>query len=319
MSARPGPLAHLPPRDEMPALIGGLHDGLTGALANHALEIPTFRAASELHVFSDYSDRIGRWRTASLLCMPSESVAEVVAALPKLRTELKLADSRAMEYKKFKDAVRWRALPRWLEFFDQFAGVSVTILVHEDVLSAFGENSSVAPERIVATIRDEGFGDWSTTASGARLLEDGLRIIHCVTYLHAFLSGPRTRLTWVTDNDEILAGPVRRTSVERLLPVVAEKYCGRPVDSKVIPEAEVGDPLVRDLLSIPDLMCAGILEHQRGDDAKANDMIAKAAVIMQWLGTVTRLQKLALQLTSTDGVVHWKLYRPYFQHVPVSP
>lgn len=69
-------------------------------------------------------------------------------------------------------------------------------------------------------------------------------------------------------------------------------------------------------LSIPDLMAAAVLQHERGTDTGAKDAIAKAAAVMQWLNEPSALTKICLRLSLVDGAVQWTLYRLYFQIAP---
>lgn len=187
------------------------------------------------------------------------------------------------------------------------------MLVHRGVVSVFKENSPTETQEVLSVARELGLGDWSSTSSGGAILEEAFRIVHSVAFLHASLTRGRVPLHWYCDNDEIVAGPLRRRAVERVLPLVAEKYCGRRISTKLSTEEEImGSPL-RDLLSVPDLLAAGVLEHQLGKESGATDIVAKAAVVGDWLREVHVLQKLALRITPHNtNEIWWELYRPYF-------
>jgi hypothetical protein len=201
-----------------------------------------------------------------------------------------------------------------LEVFDSVRGFCFVLLARSDTVSAFKTNDPAGPTNLVQAIRELGFGDWDTTASGPAILEEALRIVHTVAYLHAILTHGKAPLHWVCDNDEILAGPLRHASIVRLLPEVVEKYAGRRLPCRLTTEAELNSQPTRDLLSLPDLLCAGILEYQLGVDSAATDMIAKAAVVGEWLEKVASLQKLAMRVTPNgDDGIWWELIRPYFK------
>ena len=212
-------------------------------------------------------------------------------------------------------------VPRWLDAFDSLRGLAFVLLVRRDVHSALQRNHRAEPPEVVNAIRRLGLGDWAQTSSGARLLEEALRVVHVIGYLHVVLAGPASALRWISDNDEILDGALRRESVTELLPRVAEKYAGRPGSASLATEQELPDSTLRDFLSIPDLLAAGVLEHQRGIESGAPDIIAKAGVVGSWLRDVNSLQKLVFQVTPGTGEgLEWKLYRPYFEPAePVKP
>lgn len=308
------PRPHLPPSAELPIFIRGLHEALTSTPTTPQLTLPNLYGTPGLHVFSDFSARLGDWRTAAFLITPSSVVNCMIPELTKLRAKLKLHDNRRVEYKSLRDKVRWHAVQHWLQAFDSMHGVAFVLLARQDVLSAVSANLPSELDENVAFVRDTSLGDWASTSSGPRLLEELIRVVHCVGYWHASLAGPAAHLSWISDNDEIFDGPVRRSTANRMLELVLEKYSGKSVAHHFATEAETPDSGVRDFLSIPDLLAAGVLEHQLGTDAGAQDMIAKSAVIMHWLRDVKCLQKIVLSLTGlSDGRVFWKLHRPYFE------
>ena len=301
------------PSDEMPLFIRGLHECLaTTPEIDSAL--PTWRTSIGNAVFSDYSDKSGSWTTYAFLCAPIEEVIRVQSILKQLReNHPPLEDMRQFEYKKLADRVRARALPEWLDVFDSMTGVAFVLLVHRDVSSAIHTNSPDEPAKIAETIRELGYGDWSTTRSGNKLLEDALRTLHMIGYLNARLSGPRVPLRWITDNDEIIAGAMRRKSVHALLTNIAEKYSGASTTVEIAAESDLQEVSLREFLSIPDLIAAGILQHQLGVDTQARDALPKAAAIMEWFGVVKNLQKVALQIAPDARTgIQWKFFRPFF-------
>lgn len=301
------------PAEEMPAFIRGLHEGLL-AIPKETLTIPRWPDCARLRIFSDFSDKLGEWTSYAFLCAPEEAVAKLSLQLADLRHRLGVEDGRRFEYKSLRDQKRWAALLEWLQAFDSLEGLAFILLVRRDVINAFGVNAEDEPALMAATIRDSGFGDWESTRSGRRLLEEALRILHSVAYLHAFLTlGGAAELHWVSDNDEIFEGRVRSESILRLLPAIVEKYSGKRLPVALTTEAEIATSPLRDLLSLPDLLAAAALEHQRGLDMSLPDAIAKAAVVLGWFEDVRSLQKLALRVVPhEDGGVWWQLARPYF-------
>jgi hypothetical protein len=93
-------------------------------------------------------------------------------------------------------------------------------------------------------------------------------------------------------------------------------YCGHPTGCTVATEADANGGDFIHFLSIPDMMAAAVLQHQRGTDSGAKDAIVKAAAVMQWLSEPSSLTKVCLRLSLVDGHVQWTLYRPYFQVAP---
>jgi hypothetical protein len=304
---------HAARADEMPMFIRGLHEGLHGGASAEQLELPSFPSLDNLLIFSDYSDRLGPWSASAFLCTPQEAALEHAKRIAELRRVLQVEDGRRFEYKAMRDKKRWRAIQEWLHAFGSLPGLIFVLLVNENVQSAFKSNAATELDQIVETIRREGLGDWDRTTSGRRLLEAALRNLHSVCYLHSQLM-TRGGLHWISDNDEIFDGDVRRSSVLTLLPLVAEKYSGRPVEVQLTTESELQGSPLRDFLSIPDLVAGAALQHQRGLDNGSDYATAKDGFILEWFGDVSALQKVALRLTkgAEDGV-QWNLYRPYFR------
>jgi hypothetical protein len=302
------------PTAEMPMFVRGLHEALLGT-PSEPLVIPQWTSTRGVKVFTDFSDKAsGDWTTYAFLFTTDEEVEKLTLRLAEVRSRLKIQDGRRFEYKSLRDLKRWRAIVDWLEAFDSLVGVVFVLVVSRSVFNAFSTNSLSELTKAVEIIRAEGFGDWSVTADGARLLEHALRAVHLVAYLNAFLTDARTPLHWVSDNDEIFDGNIRRASVLKLFPEVVFKYAGAHIPSRLSTEAELGDAPLRDFLSVPDLAAAAVLEHQRASDMKAEGAIAKTAVLLEWFGKVQNLQKVALRLTPLpEGGVWWNLYRPFFQ------
>jgi hypothetical protein len=306
----------LPSRESLPGFVHSLHGALQQLRDDQGIALPDFSSSRRLMAFSDYSARDAEWNTAAFLFTPLESMIGFGSKLDDVRRAHRIGDRRQFEYKSLKDKLRWRALPAWLEAFDQLPGVVFVLLVQKEIVAALDGNTGQPSEDLVAFLRDQGFGDWSQTASGSKLAEHALRAVHAVAYWHALLAGPSVELQWLTDNDEIIAGPVRRASVKKLLPNVMQLYCGRPTGCAVATEADANGGDFIHFLSIPDLMAAAVLQHQRGTDTGAMDAIAKAAAVMQWFNEPSSLTKVCLRLSLVDGVVQWTLYRPYFQLAP---
>ena len=293
--------------------IKGLHTALRGIRGSSEFQLPDFSATKELAVFTDFSDRSGPWRTYSFLCCPSEAAEDLCVKLAAIRAEFGVQDGRRFEYKSMKDKKRWQAIQPWLAAFDSLPGVAFALLMRSDVISALKANAPSEQEELLKFAKETGLGDWSMTSSGGPILEEAMRVVHSVSYLHAALTKGKAPLHWYCDNDEILAGDVRRSAIHRYLPMVTEKYCRARVPSNLTTEDSMNGSPLRDFLSIPDLLSACVLEHQRGTESQAKNMIAKAAVVGDWMREIRKLQKVALRVTAHEsGKLWWQLYRPSF-------
>ncbi|WP_437479015.1 hypothetical protein WME75_31920 [Sorangium sp. So ce1014] len=293
--------------------VKGLLEGIEAARRTEHFRILDESRTKKLMVFSDFSARAsGRWATSVLLFTSEKAATSLTKTIRRFRKEHGLQDGRRFEYKSLRDERRWRVLDEWLRMLGRLRGVVVILVADIDVVSAFKVNTPQERLDILREIADSGFGDWSETRSGGRLLEDALRTMHIIGFMHALLTGGRSDLRWICDNDDILDGTLRRTSASRLLPAIIEKYSGFKRIVEITTEAALGTSALRDFLSVPDLLAAAILEYHRGTDQGASDMIAKAAVVMEWLGIPKPLQVISLQLTPHEnGGIWWKAYRPY--------
>lgn len=300
--------------------IRNLHDALPMRRIHPATRHPAFENTSRIVILSDYSGRGDRWGTAAFFCFPEEELKPLTARLDEVRRTARIPDGRRFEYKSLRDKLKWRVLPEWLGSFDATPGFAFVLLMDAQVVSAFHSNKSDELAEVVTTIKDAGFGDWSSTSSGARLLEESLRLMHCVAYIHAYLSAGRlVPLTWLTDNDEVFDGALRRSSFEQLFPNVLEKYSGVSVPFTFLTEKDEAAAPLSQLLSLPDLLAAGVLEHQRGVESNATEMIAKAAVIAEWLGSEHELCKIAFRIRPGEDVgLKWEIYKPSFKPTGVA-
>jgi hypothetical protein len=298
----------------MPKIVGVIESAFSLGVERGSPDLAPFANAQGITAFSDYSGREGTWRTAAFLFVPSELVGSFDETLARVRNEHGITDDRRVEFKSLRDRARWRMLPAWLSSFDTLPGLAFVITAHSDVVSAIRRNHPTELAEQAGEIAKLGLGDWSLTRSGPRLLEEALRLAHGVAYVFSFLAGGRNiPFKWISDNDEVFAGDIRAASTRSILRHALEKYCGRRVAHDLVLESEIVVPSERHLLSIPDLLAAGVLEHQLGTDAGDKEAIAKSAAIMSWIGQVDQLQKLCVRLRadSTDGF-RWESYRPSF-------
>lgn len=305
---------HLPPRAEMPMITGALDRAMRWVRPSQ-LTIPDFSKSSEVRVYSDFSSMTGRWRAYTFLVVSRELEVQLLCKLSAFRRQNKIEDGRRFEYKSMKDSRRWKLSEQWLQNFSSAGALLVCVLVRNDCGSLFRTKGN-EDETLTGVIKQLGFGDWATTSSGTSILEEALRIVHCVSFLHSLVTRGSVPLRWVCDNDEILDGATRRPAVERMLPAVVEKYSQRPLPCSLTTEMELGDHPSRDLLSLPDLVSAALLEYQTGVETDAKDMIAKAGVVCSWLGEHESIQKGVLRIVpdpdDPNGVL-WDFFKAIFQ------
>jgi hypothetical protein len=169
------------------------------------------------------------------------NLAPLLAELKDLQRE---ARGRTIDFKRRKDAVKARVIPRWMRAFRNHPGLCIAICVDRSTR----QTPELQKQRTAMKPALEGFG--VSYAIAERLV----RAVHFLPVI-AHLLRPAHRFLWVSDNDAILDGAAGReigTALASLAnQVVRHKPAAFSYSKPLIPEHEL-------MLSLPDLVAGAL-------------------------------------------------------------
>lgn len=249
--------------------------------------ITSVRDASDLVVAVDFGgDHQGAvYRAYSMLIADSSSGNEWDKARTKTRREA-LPDGREMSYKKLRDAVRARALSRFLKDGILLRGMLLNVLVQAG-LRPFQPD----PVQSTSSVVD-------TSVLAPHTLDRLSLVAHIGGMLLSCMSKEGQNVLWVSDQDEIAPNPQRHRIASNVLANVSSHYLRHDLNTFQFITLSSDEKSMRmaDLVALTDLS-AGALCDAIGDLATRGTLQAdrlwrplepptksKAAPIIDWLG-----------------------------------
>lgn len=250
--------------------------------------LPAPFTSSHIMVGSDYSGihRRSDYRVYSFLIADTDNSPDYPELRRQLRAEL-LRDGRRMSYKKLNDRIRQKALFPFLKTADSFTGLCCAIVVHKGL-----ERMSTSPNSLNLWQKLHGLeARWGRLA-----FEAMARISHFYCLLLSVVSSPHQHVTWITDQDEIIANDDRLTDVMNFVAKMSGLYIEHQLGEFAMnsTQVDIGDREFEDFVAIPDLVAGAFADivtvwsqqpgwRDGGDLTLKPDAIpAKANVISAW-------------------------------------
>jgi hypothetical protein len=198
-----------------------------------------------------------------------------------------LPDGRRMSYKALNDALRRRALVPLLDAVETLTGVCCVVVVHKNL----GRMST--GQRTVDIWRETHGLDGKWTAPA---FENMVRIVHFVCLLLGVASCPNQHVTWITDEDEIVANDDRLTDTMNVMDLMACLFVDHPLREFAMNSTQVdsGDRAFEDFVAVPDLVAGAFSDittawarqpdwHSAGNlSLEAAGIPRKASLIGTW-------------------------------------
>jgi len=175
---------------------------------------------------------------------------------PRLRKEVRdcyLSDGRRMSFKNMNDGQRRRALVPFLHVADAFSGICCAVVVHKELSLMSSSPNSLNLWRTLHGLE----GKWDVSA-----FEMMARIVHFYCLLVSAVSKPFQNVTWITDQDEIVANDDRLTDVMMLASRMIGSYMSHTLGEFAMNSTGVdtGDRGFEDFVAIPDLVAGALSE-----------------------------------------------------------
>jgi hypothetical protein len=282
--------------ENTPPFIAHINNRLDILNKKNPFLFPDFSNAGSVFSVSDYSgeNKEGYYQALSFLIVDWNNAGLWEAARRALRS-FKLDYERNFEYKKLnKDKERRRLLNEFLHITETLEGLTLTYLIDKKIRYLFTERS---PHTILF---NSGFGDWKP-----HIAEKILRIIHLQAPIIYFLTNENHKFLWLTDRDAITKDV---KALGNIFQSIFNLYATHKFQSFGYAQPfKDKNKSIDDLLSVPDLVAASILEfHNRQKDMafeeKENfEIQEKANEILIWLSEKnTPLKKLVCIIDKQD-------------------
>ena len=158
-----------------------------------------------------------------------------------------------MSFKFLNDAQRRRALLPFLNAANLFDGACVVVVVHKDLKRMSTSPSSVEIWKSIRGLK----GNWRPSA-----FEAMARVAHFFSLLVAEFSRPHQHVTWITDEDDIVANDDRLTDIMDLAASMAGLYADHPLGEFAMNSTQVDEEerYFEDFVAIPDLVAGAFAE-----------------------------------------------------------
>jgi len=164
-----------------------------------------------------------------------------------------LTGSRRMSFKNLNDVYRQRALIPFLEAAESIEGRVVTIAVNKNLTQLSTHVGSLHLWNRLHGLQAR----WD-----ARAFEEMVRVAHFFSLFLSAWSAPDTHISWMTDEDTIVANVDRLEDAHRFAARLAAVYLSHPLGEFMMntPGAIPGELAVEDFLAIPDLAAGMVAE-----------------------------------------------------------
>ncbi len=282
---------HWKPQSNPAGAMSALNDMMCRLETKAPQALPELHQGPTLIVVSDYG---GQHTTVNF-----ESLSFLIADLDncdlweqkrKLWRQHFLPDGRRMAFKSLRDGNKQRALEPFLDAANKIVGLSITILVHKQIASLFGDGKGISwqnPELAP-------FSHWPK-----HTFEKMLRVVHFVSFFIAGLSRAGQNILWITDEDDIAANEMRLRELAKILGNISSHYINHEMGHLRCgtTKSDDGSRQLEDLASIPDLVAGMLTEavtEQRRRGASAGGGIVnpppkglrlKVGKLMDWFAT----------------------------------
>jgi hypothetical protein len=269
----------------------------------YPLSFPDFSISPELFLFSDYAGT-GRdkFLLYSFLLTGSAELQAFDAHIKRWRQHHHIG-SRRFEYKKLGDRLKLKLLPSFLAQADSVSAALFTFSIHTSINSIFGP-------RFDQTLFKRAIG--LTGEVPAQVLEKMLRCsIFAAMIVNGLCSGDQN-LTWISDNDDMVANDPLAIDLLPLVERVFEAMTAVPMRSLNFGEASrlkerqgAADLLehqgAADLLSLCDLSCGYHVSHYReAQRTILRPARSKDALLSRWVARYgNALRKFSVTVTTS--------------------
>lgn len=164
-----------------------------------------------------------------------------------------LPNNRRMSFKNLNDRYRREALQPFLQTAELLMGLCVVIVVHKDLKRMTTGSNTLKIWKNLHGLQ----GKWTASA-----FEDMVRVVHFLCLLISDFSTPLQHITWITDQDEIVANDDRLTDVLNLVARMTGLYIKHPLGELAVNTTEIDtiDRIFEDFVAIPDLIAGAFSE-----------------------------------------------------------
>lgn len=199
-----------------------------------------------------------------------------------------LADGRRLSFKALNDRIRRRSLQPFLDTLRYLFGSCVSIAVHKHYKKMASEESTLDFWRQIHGLKAK----WRPTA-----FEQMVRTAHLFALLVGHFSRPHQDITWITDEDEIVANDDRLTDTMDFVAQFSKLHVPHKLGVFAMNTTAYGgvSRAFEDFVALPDLVAGALAEYlsirclqadwnQEGDLPLLPDLLTpKTELLCSWL------------------------------------
>lgn len=199
-----------------------------------------------------------------------------------------LADGRRLSFKALNDRIKRRSLQPFLETFRYVFGSCISIAVHKNYSNMSSGESTLDFWRQIHGLKAK----WRPTA-----FEQMIRTAHLFTLLIGHFSRPHQDITWITDEDEIVANDDRLSDIMDFTAQFSKLYIPHKLGVFAMNTSAYGgiSRVYEDIVILPDLIAGALAEYlsirclhadwnQEGDLPLLPDLLTpKTDFLCSWL------------------------------------
>lgn len=267
---------------------------------------------------SDYSGthKGSKYITYSFVSVDAQSSTDWPLARSEWRTEF-LSDGRRLSFKGLADRIRLGSLGPFLETLHHLHGHCVVLGVTKSL-----DQFSSSPRAFELWGNAQNLkGRWKV-----KDFEQLSRVAHLFAVLVAEFSQPGQHVTWITDDDQVVANDARLTDAMLLASKFTGGYCPHSLGEFAMNTSSVDGFLpFEDFVSIPDLFAGALsellngtsLQLQQGRPPTDLDSVAlssKARVLLDWLFGARSGLRPAAFLIDGERDAGFRLFEVRFEH-----
>jgi hypothetical protein len=206
---------------------------------------------------SDYSGdhKSSAFKSYAYLIVDTANSPQWFRAIERVRDQI-LPDGRRMAFKKLNDRVKMSALGPFLEATNEISGHLVGVVLPKSYRLMTTSQTLLAKWRDLPGLK----GKWTDQS-----FEAMCRTAHMFVLLVSLWSRPMTNVTWITDEDEIVANEDRLDDMQQFAARLTSIFTHHPLGIFAMNTTAIHHPErdFEDLVAIPDL-AAGMLAEVAG-------------------------------------------------------
>ena len=225
--------------------IDNLSKSIESLVSKGEIQLPNLRNCQHIIIGSDYAGEKAEYQILSFLIADQDHLQNWSRAMHLLRDNQPL-DRRTMGFKDLGDGIKYNALSNFFEASDKINGLCVVVAIHRSCKHLFDQTPLLEP--------------WKKRTVYVK----SLRITNFMNFFLGGLTKPKQDVTWITDQDEIVANSILSEAFLEMVTIVTQSYFPHSLKDITIATTASNNREnmeLEDLTAIPDLLAGAFSEY----------------------------------------------------------